>query len=150
MASSGDEEASNRKMHGLGFMSINEWGVGLKGILADGYSCLMLRDGKVAIVGMRCDPGVDTESGFRHCVASEIGLKYEDTVIQERRSDNHVYHFAEPGGSYGTISTTPQLILAARQLKKKILQYAVTPRQKDLPFFPGKTGRTGHQGQHGF
>ena len=134
----GARNLPNGRMHGLGFMSINEWGVGLKGILADGYSCLMLRDGKVAIIGMRCDPGVDTESGYRHCVASEIGLRFEDTVIQERRSDNHVYHFAEPGGSFGTISTTPQLIVAARQLKKQILQYAISPTQKDPPFFPGK------------
>jgi xanthine dehydrogenase molybdenum-binding subunit len=87
---------------------------------------------------MRCDPGVDTESGFRHCVASEMGLKFEDTVIQERRSDNHVYHFAEPGGSYGTISTVPQLIVAARQLRQKILHYAVTPRRGEAAFFPGK------------
>jgi CO/xanthine dehydrogenase Mo-binding subunit len=134
----GTKQLPNRKMHGLGFMSINEWGAGLAGILAAGYACLILRDGKVAIVGMRCDPGVDTESGYRRCVASEMGLKYEDTVIQERRSDNHVYHFAEPGGSYGTISTTPQLILGARQLKQKILQYAVTPRPKEAAFFPGK------------
>jgi CO/xanthine dehydrogenase Mo-binding subunit len=134
----GAKKLPNQRMHGLGFMSINEWGVGLKGILADGYSCLMLRDGKVAIIGMRCDPGIDTESGFRRCVASEIGLRYEDTVIQERRSDNNVYHFAEPGGSYGTISTTPQLIVAARQLKDRILQNAVAPRLKDKPFFPGK------------
>ena len=134
----GTKQLPNQKMHGLGFMSINEWGAGLAGILAAGYACLILRDGKVAIVGMRCDPGVDTESGYRRCVASEMGLKFEDTVIQERRSDNHVYHFAEPGGSYGTISTTPQLILGARQLKQKILQYAVAPRPKNAPFFPGK------------
>jgi len=132
------KKLSNQRMHGLGFMSINEWGVGLRGILADGYACLILRDGKVAIVGMRCDPGVDTESGYRRCVAAEMGLRFEDTVIQERRSDNHVYHFAEPGGSYGTISTTPQLIVAARQLKSKILGYAVMPRHKEPAFFPGK------------
>ena len=135
----GARKLANQKMHGLGFMSINEWGAGLKGILADGYSCLILRDGKVAIVGMRCDPGVDTESGFRSCVASEMGLKYEDTVIQERRSDNHIYHFAEPGGSYGTISTTPQLILAARELKAKILRYAVAASPAGRIFFPAKT-----------
>ena len=134
----GAKKLSNKKMHGMGFMSINEWGAGLKGILADGYSCLILRDGKVAIIGMRCDPGVDTESGFRYCVAAEMGIRFEDTVIQERRSDNHVYHFAEPGGSYGTISTTPQLILAARELKKKILKYAVSPGQKGTAFFPGR------------
>jgi CO/xanthine dehydrogenase Mo-binding subunit len=132
------KKLADKKMHGLGFMSINEWGFGIAGILAGGYSCLMLRDGKVAIIGLRCDPGVDTESGYRQCVASEIGLRFEDTVIQERRSDNNVYHFAEPGGSYGTISTTPQLILAARQLKQKILQYAVTARPQGAAFFPDK------------
>jgi xanthine dehydrogenase molybdenum-binding subunit len=67
-----------------------------------------------------------------------MGLRFEDTVIQERRSDNNVYHFAEPGGSYGTISTTPQLILAARQLKRQILQQAVSARPGAAPFFPGK------------
>jgi xanthine dehydrogenase molybdenum-binding subunit len=134
----GTKKLANNKMHGLGFMSINEWGNGLAGILAGGYACLILRDGKVALVGMRCDPGVDTESGYRQCVAAEMGLKFEDTVIQERRSDNNVYHFAEPGGSYGTISTTPQLILAARQLKRKILEHAVTARAQATPFFPGK------------
>jgi CO/xanthine dehydrogenase Mo-binding subunit len=134
----GTRRLPNHRMHGLGFMSINEWGVGVRGILADGYSCLMLRDGKAAIIGMRCDPGIDTESGFRRCVAAEIGLTFEDTVIQERRSDNNVYHFAEPGGSYGTISTTPQLIVAARQLKRQILQQAVTLRPGAAVFFPGK------------
>ena len=132
------KKLSNGNMHGMGFMSINEWGVGLRGILAGGYACLILRNGKVAIVGMRCDPGIDTESGYRQCVAAEMGLRYEDTVIQERRSDNQAYHFAEPGGSYGTISTTPQLIVAARQLKQKILQYAVAARPNDEAFFPGK------------
>ncbi len=136
--SPGGKRLSDQKMHGLGFMSINEWGVGLKGILAAGYACLILRDGKVAIVGMRCDPGIDTESGYRYCVASEMGLRFEDTVIQERRSDNQAYHFAEPGGSFGTISTTPQLILAARQLKQKILRYAVTARPREAAYFPGK------------
>jgi CO/xanthine dehydrogenase Mo-binding subunit len=135
----GTKNLVGQKMHGMGFMSINEWGVGLAGILAAGYACLILRDGKVAIVGMRCDPGIDTESGYRGCVASEMGLKFEDTVIQERRSDNHVYHFAEPGGSYGTISTVPQLILAARQLKQKILRYAVTSRPNSQTFFPDRS-----------
>ena len=62
-------------MHGLGFMSINEWGAGLAGILAAGYACLILRDGKVAIVGMRCDPGVDTESGYPSLRGFRDGLE---------------------------------------------------------------------------
>ena len=78
----GVKKLANGKMHGLGFMSINEWGVGLAGILSPAFACLILRSGKVAIVGTRCDPGIDTESGYRQCVALELGMKYEDTVIQ--------------------------------------------------------------------
>jgi CO/xanthine dehydrogenase Mo-binding subunit len=134
----GTKRLANNRMHGLGFMSINEWGVGLAGILPPGTPCLILRDGRVAIIGMRCDAGIDTESAFRHCVASETGLKVEDAVVQERTSDNSTYTFSEPGGSFGTISTVPQLVLAARELKRKILVYAVRPRPSLPAFFPGK------------
>jgi len=64
----------------------------------------------------------------RLSVASEVGLKYEDTVILERRSDNSNYHFWQPGGSFGTGYMTTQVILAARELKQKILEYAVKPK----------------------
>lgn len=137
----GAKKLANQKMHGLGFMSINVWGVGLKGILPPGFACLILRNGKVAIVGSRCDGGIDTESGFRHCVAAEVGLKFEDTVIQERTSDNNTYLFSDPGGSVGAISMAPQLVVAAKELKRKILRYAVAPRLfagQQTPFFPGK------------
>ena len=141
--SPGSRKLPNGKMHGLGFMSINEWQVGTMSGPAPPLACLILRNGVVAIIGIRCDMGIDTESGFRQCVASEIGLKYEDTVIQERRSDNNVYLFPGPGGSFGTTGTTPQLVIAARQLKEKILRYAVTPRpsaggRQGPAFFPGR------------
>lgn len=137
----GARKLPNGKMHGLGFMSIHEWQVGVGSGWAPPLACLMLRDGKVTIVGTRCDMGVDSESGYRQCVASELGMRYEDTVIQIRRSDNNTYVLPGPGGSFGTTGTTPQLILAARELKGKILQYAVTPRLmpgQGTPFFPGK------------
>ena len=136
----GAKKLANGRMHGMGFMSINEWHWGAGSRLA----CLMLREGKVAIVGMRCDMGIDTESGFRRCVAAELGLKYEDTVVQQRRSDNGIYRFSNPGGSLGTVSTVPQLIIAARELKQRILQAAVTPRPGFMmrpaqpAMFPGK------------
>ncbi len=134
----GTKKLANNKMHGMGFMSIDEWGVALAGILAPAFPCLILRDGRVAIVGLRSDPGIDTESGFRYCVASEIGLRYEDTVLQQGTSDNNTYFLGEPGGSFGTNSTMPQLVWAARELRQKVLQYAVRTRQKSAPFFPGK------------
>jgi CO/xanthine dehydrogenase Mo-binding subunit len=120
----GARKLANGRMHGMGFMSINEWAWGTGSRLA----CLMLRDGKVAIVGMRCDMGIDSISSFRQCVAAALGLKYEDTVVQQHRSDNSMYRFSNPGGSQGTITTVPQLIIAAGELKQKILEAAITPR----------------------
>ena len=119
----GTRKLANGKMHGMGFVHVNEWHwhAPIPGI---SYACLTLRNGKVAIIAVRCDMGIDTESGARLCVASEIGLKYEDTVIQERRSDNSNYHFWQLGGSFGTPYITTQLVLAAGELKRKILGYA--------------------------
>ena len=137
----GTKRLPNGKMHGMGFMWINEWAWNAGRTLA----CLMLRDGKVAIVGLRCNPGVDSESGFRQCVAAAMGLKYEDTVVHQHRSDNSMYRFAPPGGSLGTVTTVPQLIIAARQLKQRILEAAVTPQPGAMmrparpALFPGKT-----------
>ncbi len=113
----------NGRMHGLGFMSIHEW----RWHAGSNLACLILRNGKVNIVGLRCDMGVDTESGFRQCVAAELGMKYEDTLIQERRSDVGVFTLSQPAGSMGTIMTTPQLVIAARELKRRILEAAVKP-----------------------
>jgi CO/xanthine dehydrogenase Mo-binding subunit len=123
----GTRRLANGKMHGMGFVHINEWHwqAPIPGI---SYACLTLRNGKVAIIAVRCDMGIDTESAARLSVASEIGLKYEDTVIQERRSDNSNFHLWQPGGSFGTGYITTQLILAARELKQKILEYAVRPK----------------------
>ncbi len=123
----GTRRLANGRMHGLGFMHVNEWHwpAPVPGVT---FACLTLRHGKVAIIGVRCDMGIDTESAARQCVASEIGLKYEDTVLQERRSDNSNFHLWQPGGSFGTPYITTQLILAARELKEKILAYAVRQR----------------------
>ena len=134
----GARKLANGRMHGLGFTSINEWSYNLMGIPA--LPCLILRDGTVTIIGTRSDQGIDGESGFRQCVAAEIGMKYEHTAIQNKRSDNNAYLFSGLGGSFGSTATIPQLVLGARELKRKILQYAVTPRGgmgKSIAFFPG-------------
>jgi CO/xanthine dehydrogenase Mo-binding subunit len=122
----GTQRLPNGKMHGLGFMEINEWAY-WPPEPAMTHACLMLRNGIVAIVGVRSDIGVDTESGARHIVASEIGLRYEDTVVHQRRSDNSSYYMWQPGGSFSTAFITTQLILAAREMKMKLLEYAIKP-----------------------
>jgi CO/xanthine dehydrogenase Mo-binding subunit len=137
----------NGRMHGLGFMQIHCW-TWQAPAPAMTYACLMLRNGIVSIVGVRSDLGVDTESGARHIVAAELGLKYEDTVVHERRSDNSSFYMWQPGGSFSTAYITTQLVLAARELKKKLLEYAVKPtpayntshffKTEQPPAFPGK------------
>ncbi len=118
----GARKLPNGRMHGMGFTSVNEWSYG--GMSFPSYGCLMLRDGKVTIVGLRCDMGIDTESSYRHCVAAEIGLKYEDVLIQEQKSDNGAYSLAQPASSAATIGGIPQLVAAAREMKRQILERA--------------------------
>jgi CO/xanthine dehydrogenase Mo-binding subunit len=130
----GARKLANGRMHGLGFVSINEW----SWINGRMFACLILRDGQLTIIGRRADFGVDTESAFRKAVASESGIKYEDTVIQQQRSDAGAYVFWVPSGAMGICQTTPQLIVAARELKRKILDYAIRPA-RPAPAFPGKT-----------
>jgi xanthine dehydrogenase molybdenum-binding subunit len=122
----GARKLPDGKMHGMGFMQVLEW-TWQAPASAMSWACLMLRNGIVAIVGVRSDIGSDTESGARHVVASELGLKYEDTVIQERRSDNSSFYMWQPGGSFSTAYINTQLVMAARELKRKILEYAVRP-----------------------
>jgi xanthine dehydrogenase molybdenum-binding subunit len=122
----GAKKLPNGKMHGLGFIHVNEWHWN-NPTPGSSFGCVTLRNGKAAIIGMRSDMGIDTESGARLAVASEVGLQYADTVILERRSDNSNYHLWQPGGSFGTGYINTQLILAAKKLKQKILEYAVTP-----------------------
>jgi CO/xanthine dehydrogenase Mo-binding subunit len=143
----GAKKLKNGKMHGLGFISINEWDwhSGHDNHTGRSFACLMLLDGIVNIVGTHCDAGIDTESGFRQCVASELGMKYEDVIVQEQRTDVGAYELSPPGGSWGTTWAVPQLIVAARELKQKILGYAVQPRPESLiedephpAFFPNR------------
>jgi len=143
----GMKRLPNGKMHGLGFVEINEWAF-WPPEPAMTHASLMLRNGIVAIVGVRSDIGSDTESGARHIVAAEIGLRYEDTVVHERRSDNSSFYMWQPGGSFSTAFITTQLVMAAKELKNKILGYAVLPtpayntshffKTVQPPAFPGK------------
>jgi CO/xanthine dehydrogenase Mo-binding subunit len=118
----------NGRMHGMGFTSINEWHWGAGKLQVGSYASLIFLNGQVKIVGMRSDMGGDSESAYRHCVAAELGMKYDDVLIQEQRSDNSAFLLAQPSGSGGTVNATPQLVHAARELKRKILdRAAITP-----------------------
>jgi CO/xanthine dehydrogenase Mo-binding subunit len=121
----GTKKLANGRMHGMGFTSIHEWDWGI-GLPLPSSAGLMLCDGKVTILGLRCDMGTDTESSYRRCVAAESGMKFEDVRIQVQHVDNSAYVLAQPGGAAGTVNGTPQLVRAARELKKKILERAAS------------------------
>jgi CO/xanthine dehydrogenase Mo-binding subunit len=84
--------------------------------------------------------GIDTESAYRHCVAAEMGLKYEDVLIQERRVDNGAWSLAQPAGSSGTVNAASQLVVAARELKGKILEIAAATGAMPMGFMMGAPG----------
>jgi CO/xanthine dehydrogenase Mo-binding subunit len=123
----GVKRLENGRYHGMGFTSINEWHWGAGMMSFPSFACLMFCEGKVTIIGTRCDMGIDTESGYRHCVAAELGMKYEDVLVQEQQSDNSAYSLAQPAGSGGTVNAVGQLVTAAREMKKKILERAAVP-----------------------
>lgn len=127
----GARRLANGRMHGMGFTSVNvwHWGAGMMSFVSNTYACLILQDGKVTIVGLRCDMGTGTESGYRQCVAAELGMKYEDVLIQVQHSDNGAYCLAQPAGSSGTVNAMPQLIKASREMKRKMLEAASGPSQ---------------------
>jgi CO/xanthine dehydrogenase Mo-binding subunit len=135
----GAKKLDNGRMHGMGFTSVNEWSWG--GMPFPSHGCLILQDGKVTILGLRCDMGCDTESAYRGCVAAEMGLKYDDVLIQEHRVDNNAYSLAQPASSSATVNAMPQLIAAARELKRKILEQAAGSMLMGMPM--GMGGPTG-------
>ncbi|MBN2419742.1 MAG: molybdopterin-dependent oxidoreductase [Deltaproteobacteria bacterium] len=146
----GAKRLKNGRMHGMGFTSINvwHWGRGAMSFVSNSFACLMLQDGKVTIIGLRCNMGTDTESGYRHCVAAELGMNYEDVLIQQQHSDNSAYSLAQPAGSTGTVNATVQLVVAARELKQKILEKAGQSMGGGFPGFmfgmggePGSTSK---------
>ncbi len=139
----GARKLDNGRMHGMGFTSINVWSWGV-GMPLPSSAGLMLSDGKLTILGLRCDMGVDTESGYRRCVAAESGMKFEDVLIQQQRVDNSMYCLAQPASSAGTVTAMPQLIQGARDLKKKILERAVgSSSRMGMPMMRGFMGSQG-------
>jgi CO/xanthine dehydrogenase Mo-binding subunit len=133
----GANKLANGRMHGMGFTSINEWHWGAP-VMFPANAGLMLCDGKVTILGLRCDMGIDTESGYRHCVAAESGMKYDDVLIQEQHVDNSSYNLSQPASSGGTVNATPQLVQVARELKNKILERAAgSMSMMGMPVMPG-------------
>jgi len=75
-----------------------------------------------AVVDDEPDQQDDDEDGI------DLGEPEVLVLVQEQRSDNSNFHLWQPGGSFGTNYITTQLLLAATEMKKKILEYAVRPQ----------------------
>jgi CO/xanthine dehydrogenase Mo-binding subunit len=96
----------------------------------------------VNILARANDIGVCSPTACVQIVADELGLKYEHVTM---RHDKDVkFSVPETAGSMGSLRTFPAMIRAARNLRKTLLEYAVTPASGGLMSapaparFPGK------------
>ena len=126
---SGTKKLPNGKMHGIGFAWTHEWGD------SGGSGAIAIRierdDGSARILGIRCDSGVCAETAYCQIAADELGFRYEDV---------HYRPFHEGGFATMTPDSSTNLAVngyairnAARQVKRKILEVATTPRITERP-----------------
>ncbi len=130
----GTKKLPNGKMHGIGYTSVHQWasqvGQCSAGIKVRG-------DGTVIILGRHSEGGWGGWTPYCAVVADELGMKFEDVVLKS--FDDSGFDLTPGGGSYGTVSTTPTLVRAAKKVKRAILEYAVKPGPwGQPPPFPDK------------
>jgi xanthine dehydrogenase molybdenum-binding subunit len=112
----------NGRYHGLGFIWMIAWRH-MPGSCSVGL--MMRADGTVNIMARANDIGVCSPTACIQIVADELGLQYQDVTM---RHDKDVrFSVPETAGSMGSLRTFPAMIQAARNLKKLVLEYAVTP-----------------------
>ena len=125
----GTKKLPNGRMHGIGFTYTHEWsdsaGSGAVGMRIE------RDDGSARILGQRCDNGCAAETAYCQIAADELGFRYEDV---------HYRVFEEGGFTPMTPDSSTNLSVngfavrnAARQLKRKILEIATTPRITERP-----------------
>ena len=129
----------NGNYHGIGFIWTLAWRH-MPGSCSVGM--MMRADGTVNILARANDIGVCSPTACVQIVADELGLKYEHVTM---RHDKDVkFSVPETAGSMGSLRTFPAMIRAARNLRKTLLEYAVTPASGGLmnapapARFPGK------------
>jgi xanthine dehydrogenase molybdenum-binding subunit len=141
----GMKKLPNGKMHGLGFYGVACWITGSLGGKFSNYPGISLSgNGTATIYYRRTDTGQSAPTTYCQIVADELGLRYEDVKIEYKE-----YAFFDanpPSGSSGSTTNTPGLVLNARAMKKKLLEYALQPRPAPMPAlrprpspFQGKT-----------
>lgn len=125
----GTKRLPNGKMHGLGFTFTHEWndsaGAGAIGIRIE------RDDGSARILGQRCDNGVAAETAYCQIAADELGFRYED--VHYRPFEEAGFTPMHPDASTNLVVNGYAVRNAARQLKRKILEIATTPRITERP-----------------
>ena len=135
----GARKLPNGKMHGLGFAWTHEWDD------SAGSSEMAIRiernDGTASIFGCRADIGVNAETAYCQIAADELGMRYEDVFY--RQQEDAGFFAMTPDSSTNMSVNGFAIRNAARLLKQKILEAAVSPRGVTQrggfpPVFPGK------------
>jgi CO/xanthine dehydrogenase Mo-binding subunit len=127
----------NGKYHGIGFMWTIGWNGTSVGALNTGI--LMRVDGTVNILAHRADIGTAPHTTYSQVVADEMGMLYKDVTLN-MADEIMGFEIVAPGGSHGLVSNIPGMVLAARQARQMLLEYAVkseSPNAKAV--FPDKT-----------
>jgi CO/xanthine dehydrogenase Mo-binding subunit len=119
----GTKRLPNGRMHGLGFTWTHEWEDSV------GSSEIGIRierdDGTATIFGMRCDVGVNAETAYCQIAADELGMRVEDVFYRPQLDAGF---FAMTPDSSTNMSVNGFAVRnAARLLKRKILEAAVSP-----------------------
>jgi len=131
----GTKRLPNGKMHGIGFTFTHEWSD------SAGASAMGIRierdDGSARILGQRCDNGCAAETAYCQIAADELGFRYED--VQYRPFEEGGFTPMTPDSSTNMAVNGYAIRNAARQLKRKILEIATTPRipeRPDMGYYP--------------
>ena len=133
----GTKKLPNGKMHGIAFTWTHEW----DDSCGSGEIAMRVErnDGTVSILGMRCDNGVNAETGYCQIAADELGMRLED-IFYRPRTDTGFFPMC-PDSSTNTGVNGWAVRHCARLLKAKILEAATSPRavtQRGMypPHFP--------------
>ncbi len=133
----GAKQLPNGKMHGIAFTWTHEW----DDSCGSGEIAMRLErnDGTLSILGMRCDNGVNAETGYCQIAANELGMRLED-VFYRPHTDTGFFPMC-PDSSTNTGVNGWAVRHCARLLKAKILEASTSPRavtQRGIypPHFP--------------
>ena len=135
----GTKRLPNGKLHGLGFCWDHEWDD--SGGSGEAAIRIERNDGTATIFGCRADCGLNAETAYCQVAADELGMRLEDVQYQGKFDAGF---FAMSPDSSTNMSVNGYAVRnAARLLKRKILEAAVSPRGATQlgsapPAFPGK------------